>query len=64
MKHVIIVVLAIGLLAGCSSSSGPGASEEFEIHQVLLEDGRILECISSSTYGGSGVLDCNWDNPR
>lgn len=61
MKYVILVIVVVGVLTGCSSDSGPGPSEEFEVYRVNLDDGRTLECISSITYGGSGVLDCNWD---
>ena len=61
MKIVIVALFVMLLLTGCSATNGGGPSGEFEIYRVDLEDGRELECISSSTYGGRSVLDCNWE---
>jgi uncharacterized protein YcfL len=61
VKKLSLVFGVLFVLTGCSSSSGPDPSGEFEVHRVNLDDGRELECISSQTSDGYGVLDCNWE---
>lgn len=63
MKRVMMIVATVLLTAGCTASNGGKPTGEFDVFDVTLSDGRVIECLSSDTYGGNGVLDCNW-NPR
>ena len=59
MRLLAVIVL---FLVGCAPAKGPRPAESYEVYEVELNDGRVIECISSRTNGGYGVLDCNWNS--
>ena len=70
----IATVMFLGLV---SCTTGPQTSASFQndagatpsnpipatIKYLQMPDGRVFECIVSSTYGGYYSTDCNWDHP-
>lgn len=77
-RNIFRGVIAAAMLAALvSCSSGPTTSTSFNndvgssitnpiqasIKYIEVPDGRVFECIVSTTYNGYSVTDCNWDHP-